>query len=556
MRAIRFRHLFVPVLLAAALVWLAPAPGLRAAEVGSRQQLENPSELHNELQVLPAALSAVPATFPSFLDYQDLIMFHPKFGYYGSGRVSFSADYQTFPIVLSPYFGQMIAEQIFRMWDGMRKAGTLGPKDTFTIAEFGAGDGAMAEQILNYLTDQAKQDPRWREFSEQTVYACYDRSPALSEKQRQRNERFGKRFEAREADATNPTATIKPGSLKGVVLSNELPDAFSVHKVILSAAGEAEVAFVVPSLPTKEWNRIKPSVPEAIAQQVAAADQAIQQKFLAGKNPEITYLSRATFVALLESTVSSKDYPSVVQPLQFHEVYVPARVIPELAEHLHRYAHLYAHELARTNRGEVTYINLGEEKFVQGAGHILGAGYVLTIDYGDNWEGVMTLDRAHLRTYGPAHQQANAEPLETAAIDPDTGQPEERDTSDPYTGPTLNDITTDVNFSLMDAEGKLAGLHTVYFGRQRALFSGTRISIDVLPPARQNDEGLRTEYQSWLKDFKNTDTFKVMVQQKDNTDPAYAYPDKEPESLATNDNDLAAAQRSASAGIEKVLAAQ
>jgi len=549
MRAIRLRTALVVF----ALLPLAAAPGLRA-DAPSRQQLENATEVHNEIQVVAGSEAAVPEYFPSFLEYQDLIMFHPKFGYYGSGRVSFSADYQTFPIVLSPYFGQMIAQQIYHMWDGMRGSGSLGVKDRFTIAEFGAGDGAMAEQILTYLEERAKEDSSWREFSEQTVYVCYDRSPALSQAQRKRNARFGSRFEAREADATDPTSTIAPGSLKGIVLSNELPDAFSVHKVILSAKGTAEVAFVVPSLPAKDWNKIKNWAPPAVVEQVMAANEAIQNKFFGDKHENSVYLSRATFTALLEALVSTKEYEATVQPLDFHEVYVPARAIPELAGHIQRYAHLYSEELAKANRGVVTYINLGEEKFVQGAGRILGAGYVMTIDYGDNWDGIMTADRAHLRTYGPAHTAENdhAEPFDFDA----DGEPQERDTSDPYRGPTLNDITTDVNFSLMDAEGRLAGLRTTYFGRQKALASGTTVSIDVIPAARRNNDGLVKEYQSWLKDFKNGDTFKLMVQQKRNTDASYQYPDKDPEPLAFDDKGLTAAQQASAAGIERTMTAQ
>ena len=545
MRAIRFRFA-LPALL---VVFTA----LAISEVPSRQQIENASELHNEIRLVPGSEAAVREYFPSFLEYQDLIMFHPKFGYYASGRVSFSADYQTFPIVLSPYFGQMIADQIFRMWDGMRQAGTLASSDRFTIAEFGAGDGELAEQILNYLEQKAKRDPRWREFAGQTVYVCYDRSPALNQSQRKRNARFGARFEAREADATNPTATIAPGSLKGVVLSNELPDAFSVHKVILPASGAAEVAYVVPSMPAKDWARVKSSVPAPVAEQVVAANESIQNKFFTARNEETIYLSRASFVALLESLVTTKQYEASVQPLEFHEVYVPARGIPELAAHLRRYAQLYADELAKNNRGMVTYINLGEEKFVQGAGQILGAGYVITIDYGANWDGTMTQDRAHLRTYGPAHQAENdhTEPFDVNA----DGEPQERDTSDPYRGPTLNDITTDVNFSLMEAEGKLAGLRTAYYGRQKALATGTTASIDVIPAERQGNDALVNEYQSWLKDFKNGDSFKLMVQQKAETDASYKYPDTDPEPLSLNEKDLTPAQKEAAATIEKALAA-
>ena len=176
-------------------------------------------------------------------------------------------------------FGQMIAEHVFRMWDGMRTAQTLRPTDKFTIAEFGPGNGALAESILNYIDAQAAKspDPRWHVFQEQVVYASYDRSPALSTMQKERNSRFGARFEARIGDATNPGATIPPGSLKGVVLSNELPDCFSVHKVVLNPNGVAELAYVAPYFMADEWPAIARNVPSdarELAQKDAAAIQA------------------------------------------------------------------------------------------------------------------------------------------------------------------------------------------------------------------------------------------------------------------------------------------
>jgi SAM-dependent MidA family methyltransferase len=193
--------------LAPCLTLLLAAPLLAADQRGD---LLNPAEIHNEIAVDAAAAPAVKGFFPTFLEYQDLVMFHPKFGYYSSGRVDFTQDYRTFPDALSPYFGHMIAQHIFNMWDGMRKAGTLGKNEHFTIAEFGAGDGALAESILDYMDHRAADESgeAWHEFVRQTVYACYDRSPALSAAQGKRNARFGARFEAREGDATDPTATI------------------------------------------------------------------------------------------------------------------------------------------------------------------------------------------------------------------------------------------------------------------------------------------------------------------------------------------------------------
>ncbi len=473
-------------------------------------------------------------------------MFHPTFGYYSSGRVRFAVDYQTYPIALAPFFGQMIAEQIFRMWQGMRRAGTLGPGERFTIAEFGAGNGLLAESILDYLDRQAEGMPtaRWPEFAAQVLYVCYDRSSALSKAQRARNARFGKRFEAREADATDPTAAIPPGSLKGVILSNELPDAFSVHKVILSADGSAEVAFVAPSLPRTIWAGLRKDVPASVAEAVVQGDRDIRSRFFAGRQDQ-TYLTRLSFVALLEALASSAEYAGVVHFLGFHEVYVPAATVPELAKHLRRYASSYAAELAKNGQGVVTYINLGAEQFIQGAGRILKAGYVITLDYGSNWEGILAQNsHPHLRTYGPAQLEQNW----------NDGQPAgDQDTSDPYSGPTLNDMTTDVNFSLLAEAGNLAGLTAVYYGPQSALRSGTPISLPGLSQRGEDNDGLTDEFHNWADTFETDGNYKLMVQQKAATDALYSYPEKASERLTTDQNGWSQVQRQKAAEIEKRL---
>jgi SAM-dependent MidA family methyltransferase len=525
-----------PAILAAAALFLL-APSAIGADGPAARPLLNAWEIHDEVKPAPGAEQAVQQHFLSFRDYQDLVLFHPVFGYYSIGRVRFGPDFQTYPMALAPYFGQMAAEQIFRMWQGMRQAGSLGPHDRFTIAEFGAGDGVLAESILDYLERKAgEQGPGgpWRDFASQTVYVCYDRSPALSKAQRARNARFGPRFEAREADATDPAAAIPPDSLKGVVLSNELPDAFSVHKVVLSPDGAAEAAFVVPSLPGKEWARLQKMVPGEVAEEVAQGDRNVR-KALATSKQERTYLGRAAFAALLQALISSNEYEPLVQSLQFQEVYLPVSMVPELAGHLRRYASSYARELAKLDKGVVTYINLGAEQFIRGAGRILKAGYVVTLDYGSNWEGLMGQSlSAHLRTYGPAHREVNW----NAGLEGNDGQAiPEIETSDPYQGPTLNDMTTDVNFSLLAAEGDLAALRTVYYGPQSALRTGTPI---ILPGA--ND---------WAQNFETNVYYKLMVQQKQGTDSSYSYPQSRLEPLASGESGLSESQRRRAQEIEK-----
>jgi SAM-dependent MidA family methyltransferase len=532
--------------LLALLILVATSGVLDAGQTPSRR-VRNHHEIYRELAIDRASAGRVKDFFPAFHDYHDMIMFHPKFGYYASGRVSFNDDYQTFPIVLAPVFGHMVAEHLFKMWDGMRKAGTLGQKDTFTIGEFGAGDGALAESILEYIQSQAGAREGWAEFAKQAVYVCYDRSPALSRIQKERNQRFGARFDARVADATDLTATIKPGSLKGVMLSNELPDAFSVHKVILTTTAAPEVAFVAPSLSESSWRRIRPLVSSALAAQIDAGDAAIERTFLRGAGSTIVYLTKNTFTTLLEATVTRPEYESVARALEFHEIYVPVTAIPELAAHLSRYAKTYADVLARDNEGILTYVNLGVEKMIQGAGQILAAGYVVTIDYGATWDGILSNDGSkHLRTYGPAHRAASAD------VNENNDSVDDVETSNPYDHPTLNDLTTDVNFSLLDVEGRQAGLRTLYFGSQKALQSGTPVSLDAVPERARRANRV-DQFLSWVEDFRAPGVFKVMVQQKDGTDNRYRFPDDAPEPLEPRGAALTPEQQQMSAAIARRL---
>ncbi len=520
----------------AATALLATHTMLRAADLPfTRGELLNPWEIHRELRVAASAAPAVKEFFLTFLEYQDLVLFHPTLGYYSSGRVSFTQDYRTFPDALSPYFGQMVAQHIFDMWRGMREAGTLSENERFTIAEFGAGDGELAETILNYVDRRAAEDSgaRWREFAKQTVYACYDRSPALSAQQSRRNARFGTRFEAREGDATDPTATIPIGSLKGIVLSNELPDAFSVHKVVLAPSGSAEVAFVAPALSRAAWSKLERDLLPPLQERLKTEDRQIQTRLFGRKRETTVYLSRAGFIALLEALASAGDYETKLNSIEFHEIYVPIETIPELAEHVRKYIPAYAYELARGDKAFAAYINLGEGRFIQGAGRILKAGYVVTIDYGSNWDGVSPIEFDHLRTYGPGTR---------------------RERPDPYHLPTLNDITTDVNFSHVVEEGRLAGLHPVFFGSQHTLLTGTPILLETPPPERGdlNDADLQ-DYQAWVQSFYTWDVFKILVQQKESTDVAYVFPDNRAEPLTVQVEDLSPAQQAIEREIEQKL---
>jgi SAM-dependent MidA family methyltransferase len=528
MRALTHR---VPVRAIAAALLLLTAAATFLAQSAPQRDLRNGWEVHRELVVPAESHADVPTFFNSFFEYHDLVMFHPTVGYYASGRVDFVDHYRTYPVVLAPVFGHMVAEQVFTMWSGMRAAGTLGDKERFTVAEFGPGDGALAEAILDYLVRKANEDPAWKAFADQVLYVCYDRSPALNKIQETRNARFGTRFEARVADATNMTATIARDSLKGVVLSNELPDAFSVHKIILSADGAAEVAFVVPIVPEATWHTVRPLLPAAVARAIETDDVAIEDRFLERRREGAVYLSRASFVALLEALQTSKVYEDTANAMLFREIYAPASTVPIVADHLRRYADMYAGVLARDPNGLVSYVNPGAERFIQDSAHVLKAGYVLTIDYGGNWEEMLAQHTyPRFRTYGPSQRDTR------------NLSPNKIDTSAPYVGPTLNDFTTDANFSLLAVQGESVGLRPVYYGAQRALQAGTGVSLDTIPAERVR-EGNADEFRSWAESFAGPSVYKMLLQQKAGTDPQYTFAGRHPESLDLGTATLSADQQ-------------
>jgi len=148
-----------------------------------------------------AATAAAGGWLP-FAAFMQLALYAPEGGYYTqAGRVfgrlaGDGSDFITAP-ELSPLFGQTLAVQI---------AEALAATQTACVYEFGAGSGALAEQLLDALPAEVH-------------YAILDVSGALRARQQQRLARFGARV--RWLDALPP-------ALEGVVVANEVLDAMPV----------------------------------------------------------------------------------------------------------------------------------------------------------------------------------------------------------------------------------------------------------------------------------------------------------------------------------------
>jgi SAM-dependent MidA family methyltransferase len=156
-----------------------------------------------------------PVTFARFMDW---CLYHPDYGYYSSGavRIGKDGDFYTAPCV-HPVFGSLVARQLCQMHE------ILGG-ETFTILEVGGGRGFLCADILAWIR---KHDP---ECYGRLEYFIVELSPLFLQEQRERlagDVAGGKvRWLAQEDLAEQAF------SLTGCILTNELMDAFPVHRVV------------------------------------------------------------------------------------------------------------------------------------------------------------------------------------------------------------------------------------------------------------------------------------------------------------------------------------
>jgi SAM-dependent MidA family methyltransferase len=156
-----------------------------------------------------------------FDDFMTEALYAPGLGYYSGGRRIFGlgpesgSDFVTAP-ELSPFFGRALAVQV-------REALTASGSDR--LYEFGAGSGALAEQLLEALdADDADDDGMLRVPVDLTIIEL---SGPLRERQQARLARFAPRV--RWLDAW-------PETISGVVVGNEVLDAMPV-KLLHRAGG-------------------------------------------------------------------------------------------------------------------------------------------------------------------------------------------------------------------------------------------------------------------------------------------------------------------------------
>jgi len=462
---------------------LGPAP-----KAAPRRALAN-HELFGALTLPPAVHAAAVRAFPTFEAYMDAALHHPAWGYYGHRVViGRGGHFDTHPEELTPYYGRWIAQWAFSAWRDMLAHGELGEADPFPVIEFGAGNGRLARDFLDgvgHAADDATDPQRESRqlFAARVRYYIYERSESLRARQR---DLLGERAVIAPGDARQPRAALErdfPAGVRGFVVTNEVPDAFGVHKVALAADGHALAALVVPRIEPALVAALEP----ALQARVASVDSALRATFGFVLNASDRYLDAATFadvmVALAPLAADERD--ARLDALWFEEAYVPASVLPELARHLRENAREYATALAAEESGVVAYVNVHADGFIRELGASLAAGFVVTIDYGDSTWGLVQGARRGdfpFRVYGAAQAYVPRP-------------------NDPYAAPGSQDLTTDVNFSALTRAGGAAGLTLVHFGPERDVM-GIALAAAVRSGAVEHEP---------LAKFAGNPGFKVLV---------------------------------------------
>ncbi len=153
-----------------------------------------------------------------FSQFMEWCLYHPDGGYYRSEKMHIGrdGDFYTSPCV-HPLFGGLIAKQLSQMSEQLEGA-------CFDVVEQGGGRGFLCEDVLEWAKNHASA------FYQRLRYHLIETSPHLLREER---ERLGDHEKAGKVFWMDPRVFEEGKNLiEGCFLSNELVDAFPVHRVI------------------------------------------------------------------------------------------------------------------------------------------------------------------------------------------------------------------------------------------------------------------------------------------------------------------------------------
>jgi SAM-dependent MidA family methyltransferase len=195
----------------------------------------------------------------SFRDFMQAALYDAEFGYYNTERLKIGAmgDYYTSSNV-HPAFGAILAKAFVELWH------QLDETNQFTIVEMGSGTGQLAFDILQALRLEH------HELFDLVTYTIIEQSVVMRARQREKLKEFESQVDWRSLQE------LEREPLTGIVFSNELLDAFPVHRIRFSPKGIEEL-FVGVENPSDK-NRASLEGREKQNETLAAADDLPHEK--------------------------------------------------------------------------------------------------------------------------------------------------------------------------------------------------------------------------------------------------------------------------------------
>ncbi len=368
----------------------------------------------------PAEVERIARLFPSFRDFVDDALFHPRWGYYSTGRVRFGegGHYDTFPLALSPLFGRMLAQYAYRFW---RRAGQPA---RFELCELGAGNGQLCLDVLVRVAAGERADGAWARFARSFRYRIIERSSALIARQRQQLGPLAGAVTWTRADLAEKSLPDLPLGPCGLVFANEVLDCLGHHKVVPAPDGSPGVTFVVPLI-------VKAGrAPRGLVRGLDGAERAVPRTALARVFGSEQWRQRVTC----------------------REVVLPLRVVPDLDPFVRRH---YPEFFVAGKQLRSYFACPAIERLVGSTARLYRRSEILWIDYGETRQ-------FHLTT--AEHQRIFAGPPRSGAS--------------VYRAPGRDDITFVVDFSVVARSAQAAGLRVKFYGGQGELARRSGVALD------------------------------------------------------------------------------
>ena len=200
-------------------------------------------------KIIQAKINNSPQQKITFCEYMDLVLYHPEYGYYTQKNMTIGSQGDFFTSSsLGADFGELLAEQFLEMWKILEKP------CPFMLVEMGTGEGFLANDILNYL------NKNYPDFFQVLKYIIIEESDSLINKQK----KLLQKWQSKPSKLYwQNWEDLADESLIGCCFSNELIDAFPVHKIVKKEDNLKEVYVTIKNEKLEEnlgqisTNRIK-----------------------------------------------------------------------------------------------------------------------------------------------------------------------------------------------------------------------------------------------------------------------------------------------------------